>query len=79
MALKLQNYDIEIAYRPGKLNGNADGLSRQNFDEDDNYDRGLPVHDVYQPGKDGAPGLAGGPVGPGKRKKKREKKEKKEE
>ena len=31
MALKLQQWTCEIVYHPGKLNGNADGLSRQEW------------------------------------------------
>ncbi len=32
--LKLQDRDIDIRYRPARVNGNADGLSRQDWDED---------------------------------------------
>ncbi len=28
-AVKLMNFDVEIIYRPGKSNANADGMSRQ--------------------------------------------------
>ncbi len=33
-ALKLQDRELDIRYRPGKTNGSADGLSRQDLDED---------------------------------------------
>ena len=33
-ALWLQPYDYKITHRPGKDNGNADGLSRQALEED---------------------------------------------
>ena len=37
-ALRLQPYDYKITYRPGKDNGNADGLSRQAWEEDEGPD-----------------------------------------
>ncbi len=33
-ALKLQLYDYKVIHRPGKDNGNADGLSRQAWEPD---------------------------------------------
>ena len=42
-ALLLQSYDYEIHYRPGRSNSNADGLSRQSWEEpkDVMHDDGL--------------------------------------
>ncbi len=77
MALKIQDYDVTIEYRPGRLNGNADGLSRQNFDEDETVED-LPVHGVVQPCPR-SEGLAGGPVGPGREQRRRERKRRQEE
>ncbi len=76
MALKIQQYDVDIEYRPGRLNGNADGLSRQNYVCEDDDDAS-PGPGEYQLGPT-AQGLAGGPVVPGRRdKKKKEKTERK--
>lgn len=36
--LSIMEYDIEVYYRPGSSNGNADMLSRMNFDETDPRD-----------------------------------------
>jgi len=74
MALKVQEYDVSIVYRPGKSNGNADGLSRQNFETDEpdlspaDQTSPDPIPDVVQLGKS-SQGLAGGPVGPGQERK----------
>ncbi len=65
MSLKLMDRNVTIVYRPGRMNENADGLSRQDWEEDFH-----PVSSVcYQPGRLGS-GLAGGPVGsePGRKK-----------
>ncbi len=35
LALKIQDRAVDIRYRPGRCNGNADGLSRQDWCEDD--------------------------------------------
>ena len=37
-ALSLQDYSFEVVYRKGAANGNADGLSRQAWNEDGNDD-----------------------------------------
>ncbi len=34
MSLKLKSKEIKIIYKPDKANGNADGLSQQDFDMD---------------------------------------------
>jgi len=58
MALKLQGYEVNIVYRPGRLNQNADGLSRQNYEEEDTSVRPGPGNSqLCQGGKS----LAGGP------------------
>ncbi len=54
----------------------ADGLSRQNFDEDETVED-LPVHGVVQPCPR-SEGLAGGPVGPGREQRRRERKRRQE-
>ncbi len=87
MALKLQDYDVSISYRPGRMNGNADGLSCQDYDIEEEANQGLPVQEVSQPSRKMRQGLAGGPVGPAspeteekpkkKEKKKREEKDEK--
>ncbi len=72
----MQDYDITIVFRPGKVNGNADGLSRKNYEDEINED--LSVHVVEQPCQRNQ-GLAGGPVGPGRSRVKDKKRRKKEE
>ena len=57
MALKLQGKELDIRYKPGSSMGNADGLSRQNWGEDDSIQPS-----VFQTGHGGAV-LAGGDVG----------------
>ncbi len=61
-ALKLQDRELDIRYRPGKTNGNADGLSRQDWDEDE-LDFESEVVLGYQTSPTGEV-LAGGDVGP---------------
>ncbi len=61
MALKLQGREVDVRYRPGKDNTNADGLSRQDWDE---HDLQEPQPGGSQPGQMGS-GLAEGPVGLG--------------
>ncbi len=77
-ALRLQQYDVKLVYRPGKLRDNADGLSRMYNEEgkDDlpqpNARDGLGFHQLSPMGK----GLGAGPVGPPLASKERRKKEK---
>ena len=42
MALKLQEHDVRIYYRPGETNGNADGLSRQAWETPDSEPVDVP-------------------------------------
>ncbi len=53
---------------------NTDGLSRQDWEVDEENDRLQPGG--YQPGQGGAAGLAGGPVGLERKDKSKEKKAK---
>ncbi len=55
-ALKLQGMDLTIKYRPGSTISNADGLSRQSWDDTE------PILGVYQRRSTGS-SLAGGDVG----------------
>ena len=41
-ALKLKSREVQIIYRPGKLNGNADGLSRQDWGDDGEESEDVP-------------------------------------
>lgn len=41
-ALRLQEFDFQVQHRPGKKNGNADGLSRQAWSPDPNPEG--PLH-----------------------------------
>ncbi len=61
-ALKLQDRELNIRYRPGKTNGNADKLSRQDWDED-GLDSESEVVLGYQTSPTGKV-LAGEDVGP---------------
>ncbi len=62
LALKLQDQKLEIRYRPGRDNGNADGLSRQDFDDEECLKEmeDVPGFQTCQSGKV----FARGPVGP---------------
>ncbi len=74
-ALRLQQYDVKLVYRPGKLHDNADGLSRMYNEEgkDDlpqpNARDGLGFHQLSPMGK----GLGAGPVVPPLASRKKEK------
>ncbi len=59
LALKIMDRDVDIRYRPGRDNANADGLSRQDWD-DDGAECVSCVSQTCQRGKI----LAGGPVVP---------------
>ncbi len=61
-ALKLKDRELNIRYRPGKTNGNADKLSRQDWDED-GLDSESEVVLGYQTSPTGEV-LAGEDVGP---------------
>ncbi len=61
LALKIQDRAVDIRYRPGRCNGNADGLSRQDWCEDEVAEPCPGV--VDQTGPSGQV-LAGGSVGP---------------
>ena len=58
-SLKLQSWDLDICYRPGKANGNADDLSRQDWHEDLSVESGVCDQIVPE-----VTILGGGDVGP---------------
>ncbi len=65
-ALALQDMEVEIVHRPGSAHGNADGLSRQSWDQDESATPGLSA---VTPGL----GMEGGDVGVATRRKKEKK------
>ncbi len=65
-ALALQDIEVEIVHRPGSAHGNADGLSRQSWDQDESATPGLSA---VTPGL----GMEGGDVGVATRRKKEKK------
>ena len=47
--IKLKDYQYEIQYKPGKVNSNADALSRNPVDDDKNYYPTGPLDEKYYP------------------------------
>ncbi len=72
-ALKLQDRDLSIKFRPGRANGNADGLSRQGWT---GVDESEPISDVVCQAQPEGLALAGGPVGLASDRKRRQRKKK---
>ncbi len=64
--------EVEIVHRPGSAHGNADGLSRQSWDQDESATPGLSA---VTPGL----GMEGGDVGVATRRKKEKKWKEREE